>query len=265
VHRLPLLLAVVLVLTACAGRPSLRPLGPLPEAAAGDIRGEWLVTELFRDGERVPLPADAEGTLVVERKNLTGRAFCNGFGGDYELQEAHLRVRELLSTLIACVGDVATSEGLYLRALQASDARMAVRDGELLLTGDGVELHFIPRPPVLADDLVGTSWLLQGVAADGLGTIAGGAPAPLTFRADGTFEAGTGCGTVSGTWDPRPDGVSSSVTDSETDCPDDLREQDAHVAAVLGDGFDARISDGRLILTHPEGRSVEYVDAADDD
>jgi heat shock protein HslJ len=265
VHRLPPLLAAVLVLAACAGPPPLRPLGPAPEAAAGDIRGEWLVTGLIRDGETVPLPGGAEGTLTVGPRKLSGTAFCNGFGGDYELEEGHLEVRELVSTVMACTGDVATSEGLYLEALQAPDARLTVQAGELVLTGDGVELRFIPRPPVLADDLVGTAWLLQAVTADGLSTIALGTPALLEFRPDGTFLAGTGCGTLSGTWDARPDGVSTTVDDHEADCAGELREQDGHMAAVFAHGVESRIARGRLILTSPEGPSIEYVDAAGHD
>ena len=262
-YRAALLLAVVLVLAACAERPpGARPPGSGAEAA-GDVRGEWLVTDLALYGETVSLPDGVEGTLVVGSRQLSGTAFCNGFGGDYALQEGRLEVRELLSTLMACVGDVARAEGLYLRALNASGARLAAQDGELVLSGDGVELRFVPRPPVLADDLSGPSWLLRGVTGDGLGTIALGTPALLEFRRDGTFRAGTGCGAVTGTWDAQPDGVSSSVVIHESDCPAELREQDEHVAAVFAHGFEARISRGRLTLTDPEGRSVEYVDAAD--
>lgn len=263
-HRLPLLLAVVLVLAACAGGPPLR--GSLPEeAAAGDVRGEWLVTGLVRDGEPVPLPDGVEGTLTVGPKQLSGTAFCNGFGGEYALEDDTLEVRELVSTVMACTGDVAAAEGPYMEALQAADARLTVRAGELVLTGDGVELRFIPRPPVLADDLVGTSWLLQAVTAGGLGTSALGSPALLEFRPDGRFLAGTGCGTVSGTWEARPDGVSTSVVGHEGDCSGELAQQDENVAAVFARGFDARISRGRLTLTNPDDRSVEYVDAADQD
>ena len=263
-RRLLLLLAVALVLTACAGRTQLPPLDPWPETA-GDIQGEWLVTELIRDGETVSLPDGFDGTLTVGSKRLSGTSFCNGFGGNYELDGSRLEVRELLSSLMACVGDVATAEGLYHQALTASDARVAALDGVLVLTGDGVELRFVPRPPVLADVLVGTSWLLQAVTADGLSTIALGTPALLEFRPDGTFEAGTGCGAVSGTWDARPDGVSTSVVGHEADCAGELAQQDEHVAAVFARGFDARISRGRLTLTNPDGRSIEYVDAADQD
>lgn len=260
-HRAPLLLAVVLVLAACAG--GARPNGPAAPAP-DDLRGEWLMTGIVEDGEPVPLPDGVEGTLTVDRTKLGGTAFCNSFGGDYRLDAGRLEIDELLMTVMACTGDVGDAEGRYLRALNASDLRATVADGHLVVAGDGVELRFAPRPPVLADDLVGTSWLLQGVTADGLSTIALGAPALLEFRSDRTFAAGTGCGAVSGTWDARPDGVSSSVTDHEADCPADLREQDAHVAGVLGDGFDADISPGRLTLTAPGGRSVEYVDHASD-
>lgn len=261
-RRLPLLLAVVLVLAACAGRPPLRPLGPAPEAV-GDVRGEWVVTGLLRGDEPVPLPEGVEGTLTVGPKRLGGTAFCNGFGGEYELEEGHLEVRELLSTLMACSGDVATAEGLYLDALTSFDAQVTLQDGELVLTGDGVELRFVQRPPVLADDLVGRSWLLQAVTADGLSTIALGAPALLEFRLDGTFRAGTGCGSVSGTWDARPDGVSTAVDAHEADCAGELRAQDGHVAAVLAHGFEARVSRGRLVLTGLDGPSIEYVDSAE--
>ncbi|MFP5370218.1 MAG: META domain-containing protein, partial [Actinomycetes bacterium] len=266
VRAAPLLLVPVLFLGACAGQPAGRQPLPPPGSAAGapgDVLGEWVATALAQDGEVVPLPDGREGTLEIGSTRLGGTAFCNGFGGDYELVEDRLEVRELLSTAMACDGDVATAEGLYFRALNASDARLTVRNGELVLGGDGVEVRFVPRPPVSAADLGRTSWLLQGVGTDGTSTIALGQPALLDLRPDGTFRAGTGCGTVSGTWHAEPDGVGSSVVQHETDCPPELAQQDELVTAVLAQGFRARLSDGRLTLTDAEGRSIEYVDPAD--
>ena len=68
---------------------------------------------------------------------------------------------------------------------------------------------------------------------------------------------------MSGTWHAEPDGVESSVVDHEADCPPDLGRQDGIVAAVLAHGFRARLSNGRLTLADPQGRSLEYVDPAD--
>lgn len=237
--------------------PFAEPTDPVT-VVPGDIRGEWQVTTMTKDGEDVPLPDGVEGTLVVEERRLSGVAFCNGFGGAYRLDDGRLRIEDLATTLVGCTGGVGRAEGVYLSALNGRPVQVALDGDDLVLVGEGAELRFRPRPPVLAADLTDAAWMLVAVTSDGLETIALGSPAPLEFRADGTFTAGTGCGSVTGTWDAGADGVRSSVVGHETDCTPELTGQDTLVASVLDGGFEADIRRGRLNLSTPEGQRLAY-------
>jgi hypothetical protein len=45
---------------------------------------------------------------------------------------------------------------------------------------------------------------------------------------------------------------------ADGECPDDLRSQDDHVVAVLGDGFRAGIVEDRLTALDADGRGLVY-------
>ncbi|CCG05058.1 META domain-containing protein [Blastococcus saxobsidens] len=226
-------------------------------ATSADLRGEWVVTELRRDGVPVPLP-DLEGTLAVDDARLAGTSFCNGFGARYRLDDGRLELEDHLTSLMACTGDVARAEGVYSRVLTADDPRATTSSEGLVLTGDGAEVHLRPRPPVEAGDLVGGTWSLQGLTTEAMGWAAEGEPAVLEFTADGTFRASTGCRSLAGAWQLRDEQVTTSGPAGEGRCPEELREQDAHVTDVLEQGFTVRIANGRLTIRSPGGQGLEY-------
>lgn len=131
-----------LTLTADGGRALVYRADPQEPAR---VLGEWVVSELRIGGASVPLPPGAEGTLTLEAGRISGKAFCNGFGGRYRLEEDRLTVAEVAHTLMGCAPDVARAEGLYVRALEAPDARLRPEGADLLVTGDGVEVR-LSRP-----------------------------------------------------------------------------------------------------------------------
>jgi heat shock protein HslJ len=115
------------------------------ESPAGDVRGEWRLIELTRDGAPVPLPASAKGTLVVRAEDLGGRSFCNAFRGSYRLRGNALTIGGLGGTKMRCAPDVMAAEQAYVAALGAVDTA-AVQNDELLLSGPGTELRFQRLP-----------------------------------------------------------------------------------------------------------------------
>jgi len=259
-RRITALVLGMLLLGACADRGGAPPAGTRT-APPGDIRGEWVVSGLSRDGEDLPLPGGVEGTLAVEERRLGGRSFCNSFGAGYELDGDRLSLEDLLTSLVACTGTVGRAEGAYLAALGSGDVRVAATDEGFLLVGDGVEVRLRPRPPVRAPDLAGRTWRLQGVTDDGVSTIALGPAALLAYADDGSWTASTGCRSLSGAWTLAQDRVTPVVDRAEGDCPAELVEQDAVASRVLGGPYGVRIADGRLLLTGPDGLGLEYVEA----
>ena len=81
----------------------------------------------------------------------------------------------------------------------------------------------------------------------------------LELRADGTFSGSTGCRTFTGRW--IESGAQITATElrmGETECPDDLWEQDSHVVSVIGDGFVPSIEGELLTLLDPGGVGLVY-------
>ncbi|TFV53514.1 META domain-containing protein [Blastococcus sp. TF02A_35] len=255
--RTALLLLVALAVAACGGGGTGAPPAEPPGEGPGDVRGEWVVTELRRDGEVVPLPAGVDGTLAVEDARLLGQAFCNSFFTGYRIEGDRLTVEDLGVTAMACLDDgVTTAESRYLAALSASDVRLA-RDGDrLVVRGGGVDVHLLPRPPVADADLAGT-WQLAALvdretAASPL------QPAAVEFRSDGTFTGSTGCRPVRGTWQVADERLTTTDVVTDGECPADLAEQDGQVLHVLHQGGALRIARDRLALTAPDGTGLQF-------
>lgn len=89
-----------------------------------------------------------EGVIVsIEFKDgqLGGSGGCNSYGGAYEVDGERIRVKELVSTLMACANpSVTDQESAYLQSL--GDAhRFELADGQLQIYQSGGEvLTFIP-------------------------------------------------------------------------------------------------------------------------
>ncbi|MCA0146123.1 META domain-containing protein [Blastococcus sp. LR1] len=251
--RTVLLLGVVLAVAACGGGSTG---GSPPAQEPGDVRGEWVVTELRRDGEVVPVPPGTDGTLTLDDR-LSGRAFCNGFGAQaYRIEGDRLVVEDLAQTLIGCAPEIAELERLYVGALTADDVRLA-RDGEaLLVSGGGVDVRLVPRPPVEDADLAGR-WQLTALATRDMASSPMQA-AELELRPDGTFSGTTGCRPVRGTWRVTDERLVTADLVADGDCAPETAEQDGHVLDVLRQGGAVRIARDHLTLTAPDGHGLQF-------
>jgi hypothetical protein len=61
---------------------------------------------------------------------------------------------------------------------------------------------------------------------------------------------------------PRPELPFPDFAVEETDCPPELRAQDGHELAVLGDGFHASIEEDRLTALADDDRGLVYRDGS---
>lgn len=98
-------------------------------------------------------PVIADSTVTIEFKatgEVGGAGGCNSYGGAYTIEEGHLVLSEIVSTLMACVDqDVTEQEVAYLAALQGA-GRFAVADGMLIIWYDneGSMLTFVQATPM---------------------------------------------------------------------------------------------------------------------
>jgi heat shock protein HslJ len=112
-------------------------------AAGADVpsaQGAWELVRL--DGARPPIPA----TLTIENGRLSGRAFCNGFGGGYRIRSGRLVTNEVASTRMLCQRedgfDIMAAERRYLATLSARPRLKLGPEGLFLRAENGSTLQF---------------------------------------------------------------------------------------------------------------------------
>ena len=122
--------AVALAGPACATQP------PSP-------RGDWVLVGL----NGAAPPARVSATLRLENGRLSGRAFCNSFGGAYQVRSARLLVGQVSTTRMLCEGrvdgfDVASGERTFLDVLGAKPRLQLGSEGLFLQAENGATLQF---------------------------------------------------------------------------------------------------------------------------
>lgn len=247
--RLIALLGTVTMLAAACG-------GARVDSSPTALDGAWELESGTLDGVPIPLVDGSRVTLNASGSGISGTAACNQYGGLLATEAWELTLHELSITEMACEPNVMESEAAYVSAIQR--VNLAAREGDhLILTGPEAELRFVQVPPVPDEALVGTTWVLDGlVSGDAVASVRGAAVG-LVFRADGTFTAGTGCRTLSGTYVVIGDEVQTPEMTAEGECPADLADQDGHVVAVL-EGFAVAVDGGRLTLTARGNEGLVY-------
>ncbi|MGH2401543.1 MAG: META domain-containing protein [Candidatus Limnocylindria bacterium] len=244
----------VLLLAACgAGRG---PTAPTP--SDGPVTGDWVLVGGTIDGLDAPVLDDHRITLSITGSTIGGVAACNHYGGEITMEGDGLQLMNLGQTEMACEEPAMSAESTYLGALVR--VRQIAREGDALVaSGDGVELRFdaLPAPPT--SELIDTRWVLDTLLVGDVAAGPMGEPAILELRSDGTFRGSTGCRTFSGEWIERGDQiVAPSWGMDQTECPDDLSQQDSHVVSVIGDGFIPSVDDDLLTLMDPGGVGLVY-------
>jgi heat shock protein HslJ len=245
-------LAAVLLLVACGDGDEGGTAPPAP------VRGEWQLAEGTADGAALLVPPGIGATLLLDDGEATGRSFCNHYMATYTSDGEALTFDGIGGTEMGCDPDVMAAESAYLRAL--GSVQKARVDGEgLVLSGDGVELRFVPVAPVPDSPLEGTRWVLDTLIDGETASTTLGEPAVLQLDPDRTVTASTGCRSVTGTWLLEDDAlVIDDLLAGAEPCPPDVATQDEHVVAVLESGPQVEIVEDRLTLTGSAGRGLSY-------
>lgn len=130
--RLALLSIVVLLMAACDTSDS-----------NVSVAGSWQMTSGIVDGVDISLVADHPITMSFEDGQVNGTAACNSYFGPYETSGSSITFQQLAFTEMACFPDeLMQAEQMFGQAMTRVDTVSV--DGDLTLSGDGVEMVFEP-------------------------------------------------------------------------------------------------------------------------
>jgi len=126
---------VGMALSSCQG---------IGRVAADPLDGtSWLLASIEGGA---PLPG-TEITAVFDAGSVHGSSGCNNFGGSYRVSGDEIEIREIQSTLMAClVPEGATDQEQRFLALLSTSESYRLANGQLRLLHSGrVSLEFIPQ------------------------------------------------------------------------------------------------------------------------
>ncbi len=136
-QRFGLWAAVLLLglLSACGGGSALPGGDPLNGTA-------WSLAST--DGA-APLTGTTQ-TLAFADGKVSGSAGCNSYGGAYSLGGEKIQIKEVVSTLMACIDPqgVMDQETAFLNSLMSAESYQVSGDSLQIRTSDGRTLDFVP-------------------------------------------------------------------------------------------------------------------------
>jgi heat shock protein HslJ len=232
--------------------------GDQDTVSSGGLDGvQWTLVRGTGPGGAIPVVDDWPITLTLDGDRVSGRAACNSYGGTYQLTDGDLSIGELSATAMGCEPAPMGAESAFLGALPLV-SRLEVSAASLVLSGEGVELHFARDEPLDQLAVVDTLWLLDTLIQGEAASTVSGDPATLLLGGDGTFEAGTGCRTLAGSYITNGNRVVFTSFAATGECPPELTRQDSDVVSVLESGFTATVDANRLTLMAPGGEGLSY-------
>ena len=252
---LGVMMSFVLLVTGCLPTGSALGEGgqPAPSEAIELDGTRWDVVEL--NGE--PVTGDAQGTLDFADGMATGTAFCNGFGGAYELDGTELTFGELAQTLMACLEpeDVMELESAYMAALSSATAYRLDGDNLVLTDAEGSDL--VVLSPAEMVSLEGTSWRVTGYN-DGRGVTSLVLGSEITATFDGENVAGSaGCNSYTASYTLDGDEITvGPAVSTRMACmePEGVMEQESAYLEALSAAATYELGRDRLTLYDGDGQ-----------
>ena len=229
-----------------------------------DLTGTWvLVSGRTAEGPLAVTP-DTHVTLTFDDDGMGGKAPCNDYGADYELDGSSFEIPGpgIEQTLMGC-GDEQDGalESAYLSALTEVDT--VARDGDALtMTGEDVELELRLEAPFPRADVVDRRWRLVTWTDDsGVDRRPAWKPGLRPFvrlgasgGSGGRISASTGCRVLEGRWRMWRGAPRVTRAEWRGECPDRLMDQETVVGNVLAEPVvEIRDRAGRaeLVLRYP--------------
>lgn len=236
---------------------------PEPVGGGESFDGAWQLRSGTLDGATILLLDDYRVTATITGDEISGRAACNSYGAELQLDGESIAFDNMGWTAMLCEPQVMEVEEAFVNALQRV-TRAQRSESTLLLDGPGVELEFTLLAPAPTADLVGVTWMLSEIVQGGTVTSpVEGADDPaemayLLLDVDGTLTGNTGCRELSGEYIVTGDEILFTTFSAGGDCIPELQWQDNQVVTVLGDGFTAEIVGNRLTVTSTGGEGLVF-------
>lgn len=125
----PLLLIVVLILSACTSQASA-------------ITGTWKLIAYGPLESMTPAVADADASLTFgDDGTLSGSSGCNSLGGEYKVEDKTVTFSNVASTLMACDDARMAQESVVSQVLSGT-AEWEIEDQTLAITNNDMVLVF---------------------------------------------------------------------------------------------------------------------------
>ena len=139
--RLTLLLITLgLIISACTSTQ--------PGGEALTVPSKWNLMSFGKSGTETPIIQDSIITLeFAENDQVGGTGGCNSYGGKFEVQGETITIKEIVSTLMACMDDqVMEQETQYFTALQGVSNYEISGDNLTIFYEDGQsQLNFVKQ------------------------------------------------------------------------------------------------------------------------
>lgn len=209
-----------------------------------DLSGTWVLVSGRTAAGQLTVTPDTRVTLVFDKDGMGGKAPCNDYGADYELDGDSFDVPGpgIEQTLMGCGEEPETLESAYLSALAEVDT--VARDGDTLtMTGEDVELVLRLGAPFPRADVVDRRWRLvtwtddAGVARR-LAWKRGMRPFirfGVSGGSGGRITASTGCRVLEGRWRMWRGAPHVTRAEWRGECPDRLMDQEMAVGNALSE------------------------------
>jgi heat shock protein HslJ len=233
-------LALALAASACSA--------PGGEADV-DLTGTWvLVAGRTAAGPLVVGPY-AHVTLTFDDDSVGGKAACNDYGADYELDGDSFDVTGpgIGQTDMGCDEEREMLDSAYFSAL--TEVALVARDGRtLIMTGEDVQLELRLETPWPRAEVVGQRWRLitwtDDAGVDHRPAWKARSRPFIRFGDSGRISASTGCRVLDGRWQMWRGAPHISRAEWRGRCPDELVDQEMVVGNALSEPvFEVRTGD----------------------
>ena len=229
---------------------------------------EWqLETAVTIDNETVtalPVPHELDVTLLLEDGQLGGFNGCNGYGGEYTLENGELRIAgdSLFQTLMACLDDIPNQiENQMMTGLREMES-YEISGDRLTITYPGGELIFTPKTAPDALPLQGTEWRLE-TAVQTEGDVVSALAIPEDLEVTLLFEDGelsgfNGCNSYGGNYTLENGELHiGEIFQTVMSCGDSIgSEVEAQMRSALPYIESYDITGDRLTITYPGGELI---------
>jgi heat shock protein HslJ len=259
-----LMTIATVAIAGCGGAG--RGANPQATSSSGGVWGRTFVSiSATVGGSTKELVAGTSVQLTFHRGEVRAHAGCNQLFGRASTDGDRLVVSEVGGTLMACDQGLADQEA-WLRNLLEGGPRWRLSDDNLVLNVGDTELRLVDVRAAKSDQpLIGPRWQARSLVEKGTEMrVPPDVDVYVLFRDLHAVEGSTGCRTFRGTAVPGAGTVHfSGVSTESVHCPERLRQLDVAVLNLLRGDVAFRIAGDELVLTHPGGRSLRFVSAAD--